>query len=92
MKISHTVFGLLLFLVSVNVCLAEVLDRIILGETISETIHSVLAANASIESGALGQSSRRIGSEGAITFTLACDPAQQNYLTVKVWEIGRAHV
>ena len=85
MKISHTVFGLLLFLVSVNVCLAEVLDRIILGETISETIHSVLAANASIESGALGQSSRRIGSEGAITFTLACDPAQQNYLTVKVW-------
>jgi hypothetical protein len=67
------------------VCEADVLDQVVFGDSASEAAHGVSVTTAPVESGALGQSSRRISGSGAITFTLACDPVRQNYLTVKLW-------
>lgn len=67
------------------VCHGDVLDRIIFGDMDSESAHSVSAPFTFAETGGLGQSCRRLSMSGSITFTLACDPVRQNYLTVKLW-------
>jgi hypothetical protein len=82
---KQIVLLLMIGLLAVNVCLGGVLDQIIFGEVSSESAHSVSVITAPVESGSLGQSCRRISGSGAITFTLACDPVRQNYLTVKLW-------
>jgi hypothetical protein len=69
----------------IGVCYADLLDRIVFGDTAYETAHGVVAANAAVETGGLGQTSRRPGTNGSIAFTVACDPVRQNYLTVKLW-------
>lgn len=72
-------------LVLVGLCAAESVDRLVLGDIPSEAAHDLSSMRTSVEVGAGGQSCRRLGETGSITFTLACDPVLQNYLTVKLW-------
>ncbi|MBP8604224.1 MAG: hypothetical protein KBI46_00095 [Phycisphaerae bacterium] len=76
---------LLAFLAMCGLCRGDVLDGIVFGDTHSESAHSVLAPMTAIETGGLGQPCRRLSASGSITFTLACDPVRQNYVTVKLW-------
>ncbi|MBN1764223.1 MAG: hypothetical protein JW860_03115 [Sedimentisphaerales bacterium] len=72
-------------LLAVQICLGGVLDQVVFGDGSSESFHNVVATIAAVQTGALAQNCRRISSAGSITFTLACDPVEQNYLTVKLW-------
>lgn len=86
LHLRHILFWLLMTkMLPVYLCQGSVLDQVVLGDTSSEAAHSVSSAQTSSEIGALGHTMRRIGSDGAIIFTLACDPDHQNYLTVKLW-------
>ena len=76
---------LMVWVVMSGLCLAAAIDQVVFGDGFSESAHGVSVVASPVEPGAMGQGSRRIGSGGAITFTLACDPARQNYLTVKLW-------
>lgn len=68
-----------------NLCSGAALDAVVFGDPSSEQAHGVAALYADVEPGAMEQGSRRISGAGSIRFTLACDPAEQNYLTVKLW-------
>ncbi len=68
---------------------ADTLDQLSLGDTGSETGHQVFPYNASVSPGGKGQLCRRIGSNGFISFTLACHPSEPTYLTVKLWGSDR---
>ena len=77
---------LLLFAVRSSLGQFQVIDQIQFGNFYSESIqHSCTFVNAPASTGGLGQSSRKLGSGGSIAFTIACNPAAQNFITVKLW-------
>jgi len=63
----------------------DILDFIQLGDKVSESVHNVVAPNTRIITGGLGEICRQIEPGGEISFTVRCDPDNQNYLTVKLW-------
>jgi hypothetical protein len=56
-----------------------------LGDPASEAACSLDAPLTEVADGALGERCRRILPGGALSFTMPCDPARQNYLTLKLW-------
>jgi hypothetical protein len=68
-----------------GVTTASVLDYIDFGLKASEEQHLLKEVNTKMLKGALGEECRVIGPEGSLEFELTCDPAKQNYLTVKFW-------
>jgi hypothetical protein len=74
---------------------AATLDTITCGDAISESAHQFTSAHSEIISGGLGEPARRLlapertnewnWAGGTIGFTLAVDPVNQNYATVKFW-------
>jgi hypothetical protein len=59
---------------------------IIFGDTASEAAQLLQQANSVVITNSVGVKARQIDPpSGSLTFTLACDPARQNYLTVKFW-------
>ena len=92
-----------------HVAVANFLDRIDFGDrgtgATSESAHSLVQPAATTGTGMFGQTYRVIAASAAtpgdpstnavLTFTLACDPTLQNYLTVKLWggdSPGRDHL
>ncbi len=72
---------------------SEIIDEINFGNYFSESIqHSSIFVNTDTGTNALGDSYRRMLNYspmrdygGKMTFTLKCDPVEQNYLTLKLW-------
>ncbi|MCE5217247.1 hypothetical protein LLH03_09490 [bacterium] len=60
-------------------------DWVRFGDEVSEQAHQVVAPSTRVDKGGLEQPCRRIAAGGSLTFQLRCDPAEQNYLTVKLW-------
>ncbi|MFT3788658.1 MAG: hypothetical protein QM770_21215 [Tepidisphaeraceae bacterium] len=72
--------------------LATAIDSVIFGNTTSETAHALVATSSQVIAGGLSQSARQLlpfatpeVNGGTLTFTLAVDPVQRNYFTVKLW-------
>ena len=63
----------------------SLLDTLQFGNTPSETQHSLSATGTVVTTGGLGQTCREILPNTFLTFTLAVNPAVNNYLTVKLW-------
>ena len=61
------------------------LDRLDFGDATSEGWHGCKLGIATASTGALGESRRLVPAAGEISFTLACDPVKQSYLTLKLW-------
>ena len=69
------------------------LDEVRFGEASSERAHALVSDNSQAQAGALGEPCRVVlprrpepeFSGGSVTFTLRCDPAKQNYVTLKLW-------
>ncbi|HJN14421.1 MAG TPA: hypothetical protein QGH10_02960, partial [Armatimonadota bacterium] len=62
-----------------------ILDSIHFGDETSEAAHALSESAAAIQKGGLGETCRRIGSDGFLRWTSRCDPQGPNYLTVKLW-------
>ena len=67
-------------------------DTLVFGEVFSEQSHNFKGEQSEVLKGGLGESARRLLAPltenwegGRVSFTLAVDPAQQNYATVKLW-------
>lgn len=81
---------------------AAPLDTINFGDAASETAHHFAGSHSEIISGGLGESARRLlapaktnewdWAGGTVSFTLAIDPANQNYATAKFWGLDAANV
>ncbi len=64
----------------------QIIDQIQFGNFFSESIqHTCTFVNAPVITGGLNQSARKLGTDGSITFAIACNPTAQNYITVKLW-------
>lgn len=70
----------------------RVLDALVFGDPASEQAHGLMAARSDVVAGALGQPARRLlpldppsWEGGTAAFTLAVDPEQPTYLTVRLW-------
>lgn len=72
------------------------LDTLTFGDMASEKAHGLTATQSDVINGGLGESARRLlpstssdlmvnWEGGHLTFTLRVDPAQPNYLTVRLW-------
>ena len=84
----------LVALASLGVCCAPgvvwsgTIDRLNLGNSSSETAHSVIATNAPSGGTTLGETRRKLSNaspDGTIKFTMAVDGAAYNYATVRYW-------
>ena len=67
-------------------------DTLVFGEVFSEQSHNFKGEQSEVLKGGLGESARRLLAPpttnwegGRVSFTLAVDPSQQNYATVKLW-------
>jgi hypothetical protein len=81
-------------------------DMMVFGAEQSEKAHGLSAADSDALKGALGEPARRLLPKnpvdkfgGEVTFTMAVDPVQRNYFTVKLWgeddtdyEMGRLYL
>ncbi|MFI4910244.1 MAG: hypothetical protein ACIAQZ_01110 [Sedimentisphaeraceae bacterium JB056] len=79
---------ILLIIAVSGICLGQftAIDSIQFGNFYSEAmLHTCTFTNTTSITGGLGMSAREIGIDGSIRFTIACDPSEQNYLTVKLW-------
>jgi hypothetical protein len=68
------------------------MDMMIFGADTSEKAHGLVATDSETGSGALGEPVRRLLPKnpiskygGDLTFTMAIDPVQRNYVTLKLW-------
>jgi hypothetical protein len=71
---------------------AVTLDTISFGDTTSERSHALEQVRSEVIHGGLGESARQLlplnpvsYNGGSVSFTLAVDPTNQNYFTVKLW-------
>jgi len=64
---------------------APVPQQVRFGDLASESLHAAVCLLAPAQIGALREPCRRLEPGGYVAFTLACDRAFQNYLTVKFW-------
>ena len=61
-------------------------NTIVFGNSTSETAAKLQQVNSTVITNALGWTARQCNPpSGSLTFTLPCDPVNQNYLTVKFW-------
>jgi hypothetical protein len=70
----------------------SIMDTLAFGDAASESAHAFTDGRSEKTAGGLGESARRLLAPltenwegGRVSFTLAIDPAQQNYTTVKLW-------
>jgi len=70
----------------------KALDRVAFGDTASETVHGFRSTLSDAATAALGQPSRTLNPTdpagwwgGTMAFTVAVDPTQTTYLSVKLW-------
>ena len=61
------------------------LDRLDFGHVTSEALHQCVPGAASMGVGISNQTYRLPAVGSGITFTMACDPLRQNYLTLRLW-------
>jgi hypothetical protein len=68
------------------------LDSIVFGDTVSENGHGLASAHSALTTNSLGETARILlpagepaWDGGRLAFTLAVDPAKQNYATVRLW-------
>jgi autotransporter-associated beta strand protein len=77
---------IVLNLVSPYTAPAAPLDTLIFGSTASETAHGLSSAGTTLNTaGGLGETCRELNPDTFLTFSLAVNPATNNYLTVKLW-------
>lgn len=81
-----------LFLLSASQVFSKTLDTIVFGNTSSETGHALVTNSTQVIAGALSQPARQcmplstVGINGGdLSFTMAVDPVNRNYVTVKFW-------
>jgi len=84
--------ALLGFMASQAQAATPLIDKIVFGDAVSEAAHKVDAAASERVVGGLGVAARRLppGEPGArfsgdLKFTLAVDPAIQNYASIRLW-------
>jgi hypothetical protein len=92
---KFSLLSLLLIQVALTGCATPMLDTIQFGNATSEATHHLQSTRSEVISGGLGESARRLltpdgtnewnWAGGTVSFTLAVDPKQQNYATVKFW-------
>jgi hypothetical protein len=71
---------------------AAPLDTVVFGNSASETAHGFSSVNSQVIAGNLSQPARQLlpystptVNGGEVTFTVAVDPVQRNYFTLKLW-------
>lgn len=71
---------------------ADCLDAVFFGQVESEQSHQLSQISSEVVRGGLGEPARQLlplnpvsYNGGSVSFTLAVDPANQNYFTVKLW-------
>ncbi len=71
-------------------------DRITFGNSAQELAHHIVADHSDVITGGLGESARRLlplepndWQGGTLSFTMHVDPAQRNYLTIRLWGSDR---
>lgn len=71
---------------------AAVSDTLVFGNTVSENGHGLAATLSGVETGGLGEPSRRLlpggplpWQGGMLKFSMRVDPERQNYFTIRLW-------
>lgn len=73
---------------------SNAVDTLLFGVPASEQAHGFVAGSSAIVEGGLGRPCRIINPDpsikdryvgGVVKFTIKCDPAEQNYITLKLW-------
>ncbi len=91
----HLILGvsaLLGFLATQAQAASPLIDKVVFGDAASETAHAVDAKVSELVTGGLGIAARRLPPaapgerfSGELTFSLAVDPAIQNYASIRLW-------